>query len=360
MRKRLMVLASICVVLIVTASVLFVACAPAPAPSPAPAPKPSPAAAPPPAPAAGLPKTIVLGTNPQGTLQYSLAVVIADVLGKHTPMKVELSPGGGSGYFPLFATKEVDFAIQTVDEAWTGYVGEGQYKEPTKGKGYQMKTLLVGGPLMTVMMVKPDSGIRTMKELKGKKLPIMTMMYASTLVSRATLANAGLTLDDVVQVPVTSLAEQTDALLSGRVDMNNAALGSADTQRLLAAGCYGLPLDSSEEAVARMRNLLLAYGVAKAPPALTGMKQEDYVATKSILLLARPGLAQNVVDAVLTALWDFNQELGAAHPNFKAWVPQKYASTSTVIPFSLESINWFKAKGVWTADMDRHQQQISK
>ena len=307
----------------------------------------------------GLPRTIVMATNPQGSIQYNLAVGIGKVIGEHTPMRVELAPMGGGGYFPMFETKEVDIAIQTVDEAWTAFAGEGQFKKITKGKGYNIRTLLVGGALRLAPMVRANSGLHQIKDLKGKRYAQMKMIYASTLAAAASLANGELTWDDVIPVPVTGLIAQNDALLEGRVDANLAGIGGAQTQRLLSAGCYILPLDPSEQALARMKKLFPGYGLAKAPPNLIGLKKPSFVMTKPFLLLARPGLQQNVVDAVLDTLWNHRDELVPVHPMFGSWVTKNFASTSTMTPYLDEAINWYKANGVWTDEMEKHQKEIA-
>ena len=307
-----------------------------------------------------LPRTMVMATNPQGSIQYNLGVGIAKLIGKYTPMRAEIAPMGGGGYFPMFETKEVDIAIQTVDEAWTAYAGEGQFKKITKGKGYNIRTLLVGGALRLAPMVRGNSGLHQIKDLKGKRYAQMKMIYASTLAAAAQLANGGLTWNDVIPVPVTSLIAQNDALLEGRVDANSAGIGGAQTQRLLSAGCYILPLDPSEPALARMKKLFPGYGLAKVPPKLTGLKKPAFVMTKPFLLLARPGLPQNVTDAVLDTLWNHRDELVPVHPMFRSWVTKNFASTSTMTPYLDEAVNWYKAKGVWTDKMEKHQLKIAK
>ena len=209
-------------------------------------------------------------------------------------------------------------------------------------------------------MVKPGSGMHEVKDVKGKKYAEMKMIYASTLVTRAMLANAGLTWDDVIPVPVTGLIEANDALLEGLVEVHSAGIGGAQTQRLLAAGCYILPLDPSEEAVGRMKKLFPAYDVSQAPPPLIGLKKPGYVMSKPFQLLTRPGLSQNVVDALLEVYWNHAEELAPVHPLFKTFLPKNFASTRTAVPYSQEAINWYKAKGVWTDELDNLQKQILK
>jgi hypothetical protein len=311
--------------------------------------------------AAQAPETVVLGTNEQGSLFYVLGVGLADVLGKHMPMTVEMAPTGAAVFLPMFETKEVDFALLTIDELYAAYVGAGQYNEPTQGKGYDMYTLLVGGPLQIAMMTRGDSPINSLKDLRGKRVGMMKILYSGQLSTLGSLANAGLDPSEVNLVEVTSLADATDALIEGRLDASAMALGNPQTKRLLAtANGKTLPLDPSPQAMARMQKVFPGYYATKAPPALTGLEKADYVLTKDILVASRPGLSQNVVSAILEVMWNNYQELAPVHPRFKSWRPEIYASTHAVIPYSKEAVKFYKAKGVWTDELDQHQKAISK
>ncbi len=109
-----------------------------------------------------------------------------------------------------------------------------------------------------------------------------------------------------------------------------------------------------------MRKLFPAYGVAPAPPPLIGLKKPAPVMTKPFQLLTRPGLDQNIVNALLEVYWNNSEELAPVHPLFKTFLPKNFASTRTAVPYSQEAINWYKAKGVWTDELDKLQKQILK
>ncbi|UCE33232.1 MAG: hypothetical protein JSV40_08315, partial [Deltaproteobacteria bacterium] len=65
--------------------------------------------APPQVTAESLPKKIVFGANPPGSLYYVMAAGLSKVISAHTPMKVEVFPQGATVWYPMLESREVDF-----------------------------------------------------------------------------------------------------------------------------------------------------------------------------------------------------------------------------------------------------------
>jgi TRAP-type uncharacterized transport system substrate-binding protein len=55
---------------------------------------------------------------------------------------------------------------------------------------------------------------------------------------------------------------------------------------------------------------------------------------------------------VVRALWEFNQELGAAHPALKAWRPERMVSRNAFIPYHPGAIKLFKEKQAWSKESE--------
>src|SRR5215471_16213988 len=72
-----------------------------------------------------LPKSVTIGSNPPGSLFYSLAGGLAKVISEATPMQAQVTPYAGTSTFvPLFDTGELELGV--VNAVDMGMVYQGQ------------------------------------------------------------------------------------------------------------------------------------------------------------------------------------------------------------------------------------------
>ena len=307
-----------------------------------------------------LPKTIVHGANPPGSLFYVLGAGIAKVVTTHTAMKVEVFPQGGTVWYPMLESGEVHFGINVPGDILTAYVGESIYEKPTKGRGFDLRTLMLGSPLQVGLLVPGDSKIKGPKEIKGKRMPVdYGTFYSTTLTARALLANYGLAPGDVKAVPVTTYPSGVRAVIEGRADLAVGSVGSGITKELKTArGARYLDLDTSPDAVARMKRVHPGYYPIKAKAGLAGLAKQTVVMGKDITLVCATGLSDDVAYSITKALWENYKELAPVHPRLKFWTPNRFASIRAVVPYHPGSIKWYKEKGVWSKELEQHQKKL--
>ena len=310
--------------------------------------------------AKSLPKRIVLGGNPPGSLFYVMAAGISKVISAHTPMKVEVFPQGGTIWYPMLDSREVDFGINVPGDILTAYKGEAIYKKPTKGKGFDLRTLMLGSPLMVGLLVPEKTDIKGIKDIKGKRIPVdYGAFYSATLTVRALLANAGLTYDDVKGLTVTTYVAGVRTLIEGRSALAMGSVGSGITKELKTAkGARYLDVDTSPEAVARMQKVHPGYYPIKAKPGLAGLAKETMVMGKDITLVSGKHLSSDVAYHITKALWENYKELAPVHPRLRAWTPNRFASTRAVVPYHAGSIKFYKEQGVWIKELEEHQKKL--
>jgi TRAP-type uncharacterized transport system substrate-binding protein len=72
-----------------------------------------------------LPKSVAIGSNPPGSLFYSLASGLAKVISEASPMQAQVQPYAGTSTFvPLFDSGELEFGM--VNAVDMGMVYQGQ------------------------------------------------------------------------------------------------------------------------------------------------------------------------------------------------------------------------------------------
>ncbi len=311
----------------------------------------------------GLPTYIVFAGSEMGSSFYTMAVGIGDLIGKHTPMTAKVqSLGGESVWLPLFETGEADLALVSSDGARQAYLGMGVHNEPTEGQGYDFRSLQVGSPLLIGMIVRNDSDIWKISDLRGKRVPSgFGNMPAVEASMKSLLANGGLTYDDVIPVPVASASGPAvkNAFLEGRLDCIGASTGSGLLAELDATvGVRFVTIDTTPEAVARMQEWFISYPHQVKAGSFTGVRDDIYVRAHDIILVARTTLSDDAVYEIMEAIWENYEELAPVHPLLENWLPEGFTTTRATVPYHPAAIDFYKKKGVWSDELEQHQNEL--
>ena len=200
------------------------------------------------------------------------------------------------------------------------------------------RLIMRGSPLSVSLVVRKDSPIKTVHDIKGKRV---TGEYPANIAIwfhvYAELANAGLTWDDVKVVPVPAVNDGVDALVQGRADVSNHAIGVAKIKEADAAvGVRYLSLDCSPQGDARVRKAVPGYYlITLKSGSSTGIVGDTCVLAYDIYMVGHKGLANEVVAHSLKAIWDNIDKLPPLNPQFKsgrASAPPQPMSQSRIIP----------------------------
>ena len=90
----------------------------------------------------------------------------------------------------------------------------------------------------------------------------------------------------------------------------------------------------------------------------TGVPKDTVVLTNDIYLVAAKGFSDEAAYNTVKALWEFNQELGAAYPALKAWQRERMVSKNAFIPYHPGAIKFFKEKQAWPKELEALQSKL--
>ncbi len=318
-----------------------------------------------PAEAQKIPRSTAIGTNPAGTVFYAVASGLANVVSGAGPFQAIVQPYTGSSTFlPLLDSGEIEFGVVNAVDMALAYQGPNRLKIGGKNPlphVPNVRVLMRGSPLLATLVVKKDSLIKSVYDVKGKRVtgeyPAQLSVWYSVL---GALANGGLSWDDVKVVPVPAVNEGIDALVQGRADVSNHAIGSAKIKEADAAvGVRYLSLDCSPQGEERVRRAVPGYymTVLKSGSS-TAILGDTCVLAYDIYLIGHKALPAEVVQATLNALWDNIQKLPLLHPQFKDWTRERAASAEVTLPYHPAAVQFYKEKGVWSAPMDESQRKL--
>lgn len=307
-------------------------------------------------------QTVVLGGNPQGSLLYSMSNAIGTVVTKNSKLRVDVLPQGGTTYYPMMGTAEVDFGMVNPMDAYDAARGNPPYDKASGGKGFPMQTLMLGSPIRLSIVAAKDSGVTSLKDLKGKRVVADYGAFASAgLTAIAALATAGLTTDDVEVVTVSSYPEGVRAVMEGRAVAATGSVGSGIVQELDAGrGARFLPIDPSDEAMKRAHEIGAAYVPLEIDPGPPGIEEKTWVLTYAIPIVVRPDLDEDLAYTFAKAVWEHHEELKGIFRPLATWTPERFASTQALLPYHPGAIKLYKEKGVWTEEMEKHQASLKE
>ena len=291
-----------------------------------------------------------IGSSPAGTVTNRQALAIAKVAVESTTLNLRVQTFGGTAQVvPLVDSGELAFGIANPLELVYAYHGKGTFE------GQPNPNLRLVGPTYPSRvgyLVRIDSGMTSIKDLRGKRLATeFSSGPVIAVASKAMLANAGLTLADIVAVPTANIRQANQDFAAGKTDAVISVVGSGLSAKVAAevGDLRFLPIDPSEEAVAAIR----AYFPPMAPfkvmprPGLVAVPEPMWTMSYPFLIYAGKDIDDETVAAMARTIHDNKDALAAIVPAFAALDPGKMAADYGV-PHHPGAVQFYKEAGIWS------------
>ncbi len=307
---------------------------------------------------AGAPlKRITIATGPAGTLYHQVGTNLSTVVERELDRGSTARPHTGSSlYIPQMHRGELPFGLNNATDTAAAYRGQLVYPKPLDNLRAVM--LVSRSPLQ--YFVRGDSGITTMAQLRGK--PVVTSFRANVpfdIINGATLATAGLGLDDVKAVTVAGVPDAIRALVEGRVVAASTLLGIPafrEANATVPGGLRVLPLGPNEAALTSMPGF---DAVELQPgPTATGIVEPTRVARMDIYLNSSVNVSADDVHAVIAAIHRNWSELQEALPAFRSVPANAVAPVNIGHPWHDGAVRYFREAGLWTEAHEQRQQAL--
>jgi hypothetical protein len=288
------------------------------------------------------------GTAPQGTIGYNMGSAIARVMAEAAQLQSRVQPySGSSAILPLVSSGELDLTVCNVLEAQEAANGEGPYKGR---KQPNVRVLAVIFPLVSSIFVKKDSPIKTIAELKGKRVPYgFTAQVTLERIVSAILATGGLTSKDIVPVLVPNVIRGADDFMEGKIDGGFFAAGAAKVAEVDKAvgGIRYLPVSDEPKAVEAMRKIMpYAYvKVVNPSPAFAGVVGLTKLMAYDYLVVAGAHVKDDIVYRIAQAMHDNKPKLVESLRAFGGFNPDDMHKPMPA-PFHPGAVKYYKEKGI--------------
>lgn len=289
-----------------------------------------------------------IGSSPQGTLTYAMGAAFANVLRDTANIQARVQPQSGTGVMlPLINSGELDFGFVNTLELSEAYNGTGSHQGRAQRN---LRAAAVMMPIQVGIFVRNDSPIRTLEDLRGRRLAQgFTAQAVIQTVLSGVLANGGLTPADIRAVQVPNLIRGVDEFIAGNADAAFFALGQAKVAEADAAvgGIRFIPLSSDPAAVERMRRVVAPSYIGTVQPAanLPGVREPLPTMFYDYVMVVNASLPAARVQALVTALHDQRDRLAAALPIFRQQDNSRlYGPTDA--PFHDGALAFFRSRNI--------------
>jgi TRAP transporter TAXI family solute receptor len=291
-------------------------------------------------------QVVGLGTTQVGAT-FQLSTGIAKVVSDKAGVQMRTQPmAGAAQYAPLVNAGDIEFGISNAPELH--YLVEGRaIIEGRKNPELRMVARLV--PWYNGFVVKGDSPIKSLKDLRGQPVPYgFTGNPLGKVLVDGYLANAGLTAADVRPVPVPSFPRMFDAFKQQQTAVSIATIGQSQLKEWeVAFGAVRyLPFDDSPQAVAALTKHIPYSYVQQVAPGPTGVPAPTRLLVYDYTLWANSKVSPEVVAKVVEALYANPQAVKDTSPLWKEFEPQ-LMSKELGIAYHPGAVRFYQAKGIW-------------
>jgi len=288
------------------------------------------------------------GSPPQGQIGYNMSSAIARVMAEDAGVQSRVQPySGSSAVLPLVSSGELDLAVCNVLEIEEATKGTGSYdgrKQPN------LRVLGVIFPLYSSIFVRKDSPIKSLDQLKGKRLPYgFSAQVTLERIVDAIIATGGLARSDIVPVLVPNVNRGADDFMEGKLDGGFFALGASKVQEVdkTVGGIRYLPVSDDPKALAAMQKLMpYAYVKLVNPsPAFAGLDGPTKLMAYDYLVTVGAHVKDDTVYRIAKAMYENKAKLAESLRAFAGWDPQTMAKEMPA-PYHPGAVRFFKEKGL--------------
>jgi TRAP transporter TAXI family solute receptor len=313
----------------------------------------------------GLPRMLTLGTMPVGTSVNMAGSGIAVLVNAHTPMNVKVMPVSNEAvWIPMMATDEVQLGVGLMPEVEFAVLGQRLWEKGAKRlkiKGFPVRIVALGAKCAMSFNVRGDSPIKSIPDLKGKRVCRLMPKSGVQDFILASLANGNLTPDDIKFIPVANPVEAGKALMDGRVDASYTAPDAPIIMEMVSkVKARYLPHVMDEAGQARVKAVNHQLRV-ELPEVLFPHVLEEKIPLLVFdwALFAAPKVSDDAIYEIIKAMYENVKELNEK-PALNTWKATRFCSDKVYVPYHEGAVKYYKEKGLWNDKVENVQRSLLK
>ena len=308
-----------------------------------------------------MPKIMVIVDGRAATSTFALITGIAEMINRHIGIKTVPEAGTFGRNVLLLHKKEAEFGMTNNDRAYSAARGEEEYKQFGKLNVRLMFSSSNSPPFCFV--TRRDANIRTVAELKGKK--VMCVYPGNPAFTKGAdihFEAAGMSRKDVQAMSFSGHEEGDMALKERRISAYIHPMPITSVMPYLQELNYEVPIRLLSAPKDKLDVVLTKYPYFRqdiVPAKIYGdlVDQKDLVSIGvAEALVCQSGLSEDLIYKVMKAIFEHLPELTTFTPITKIWMGDPLSSA--VLPYHPGAIMYYKEKKLWTDDLEKKQMQL--
>jgi uncharacterized protein len=283
-------------------------------------------------------------TGGQAGVYYPMGVALGQIYSKALPdykTSVQATKASVENLNLLQAGRgEIAFTLgDSLSDAWKG-VEDAGFKQPLE----RLRTIAGIYPNYIQIVASADSGIRTIADLKGKRVSVGAPRSGTELNARAIFKAAGISYQDFARVEYLPFGESVELMKNRQLDatLQSAGLGVASLRDLansVAITVVEVPADLVESIGSPYQAAVI--------PADTYQGQTADVATASVInyLVTRADLDEETVYQMTKGVFEGLDDLAAAHAAARS-IKLDESAIQSPVPLHPGAERYFREQGV--------------
>lgn len=293
-------------------------------------------------------QNISIATGGTGGVYYPMGGGLAAVLSSKVPgMSATAEVTGGSvDNLKLIGTGNPYVGFSMADAAKDAQTGADKFKD----KPVDVRTLLILYPNLMHVATVESTGIKTMSDLKGKRVSTGAPGSATEVMAFRLLEAAGLDPNKDVKRERLSVAESVNAVKDRKIDAFFWVGGlptAAVTDLANSPGMKIVMVDTSAEVPAMNKK----YGNLYFPSVITkqtysGMAKDNKVAAVANILVVNANMPNDEAYKIVKAIFDNQLELVRSHAEYRNVKLENQKANATPVAYHPGALKYFKEKGI--------------
>jgi TRAP transporter TAXI family solute receptor len=293
-------------------------------------------------------QNLSIATGGTGGVYYPMGGGLASVLSSKVPgMSATAEVTGGSvDNLNLIGTGKPYVGFSMADAAKDAKDGEGKFTN----KKIDLRSLLVLYPNLMHVVTVESTGIKSMKDLKGKRVSTGSPGSATEVMAFRLLEAAGLDKDKDVKRERLSVAESVNAVKDRKIDAFFWVGGlptAAVTDLANSPGMKIVMVDNAAEVAAMNKKYGNLYFAADIPKATySGMAKDNKVAGVANILVVNANMSDDEAYKIVKAIFDNKLDLVRTHKEYINVTLENQKQSSTPITYHPGALKYFKEKNI--------------
>jgi TRAP transporter TAXI family solute receptor len=287
-----------------------------------------------------------------------VAAGLAKLLQEEVGIRTTIRPFSGSSvYLPLLQRGEVALGLNTAIDSYLSYSGLPPYDAPMSN----LRALAGVFPLRIMYMVRADSGIESVEDLRGKRVVITFRANAALdQLHTGILATGGLTPGDVTPVTVAGLPEAMRMLTEGRADAVPTGLNTALTLQVNSSVPDGIRYITMGENEARLREIMPGARVITVTPGEDGVGVTGPTRVSDMVDYLNTGthMSDDRAYLIVKTLHENWESLRREYSQIRPTAVDDIAPSDNLHPYHDGAIRYYKEAGLWTDAHETNQARL--